>query len=267
MSTSPSLQLYTLREAISQNLERTVAQASKIGFDKVEPYSFVERADEFERAFLAAGVSAPSGHAALIDSTDPARTFDAANQLGIGTVIDPFIPTDRWQTADHVKVLAERANALAEQAKAEGLRFGYHNHQWEFSNKIEGRSVFDLFVELTVPEVVLEIDIFWATVGGADVPALLKSFGERVAFLHVKDGKVGGDIVTNLPSRQSALVVPKVLAEAFKDQTPAGQGDIDLKAALAAAPHAMRVVEFDGYAHNLFDGIAESFKWLSENDR
>ena len=82
MSTSPSVQLYTVRDAISTDLNGAVARIAEIGFTKVEPYAFVERADEFERAFAAAGLSAPSGHAPVIDSDDPARTFAAAAQLG-----------------------------------------------------------------------------------------------------------------------------------------------------------------------------------------
>jgi len=267
MSTSPSVQLYTVRDAISEDLQGAVARIAEIGFTKVEPYAFVERAEEFERALAANSLTAPSGHAPVIDSDDPARAFDAANRLGIGTVIDPFIPADRWVTADDAYRLADRVNELQVQAAAAGLGFGYHNHNWEFSNKVDGRPVFDLFVERLSPDVVLEVDTFWSTVGGADTPAFLRSLGERVQFLHIKDGKVSGDIATALPSSESALVVPEALAEAFKNQTPAGQGDVDVKAVLAAAPHALRVVEFDDYSKDVFDGIAESFAWLAENDK
>ena len=265
--TSPSVQLYSVRDAIAEDLQGAVARVAEIGFTMVEPYAFVERAEEYKRAFSAAGITAPTGHAPVIDSSDPARVFEAANQLGIGTVIDPFIPSERWQTTDDVMVIAERVNTLAEQAAAEGLRFGYHNHQWEFTNKVDGRSVYELFADQLIPAAVLELDTFWATVGGADVPALLRSLGGRVQFLHIKDGNAGGDIATSLPSSESALVVPAALAAAFKEQTPAGQGDVDVKAILAAAPHALRVVEFDDYAGNVFDGIAESFAWLAENDQ
>ena len=135
-------------------------------------------------------------------------------------------------------VIAERVNALTEQAAARGLRFGYHNHQWEFTNKVDGRSVYELFAEQLIPAAVLELDTFWATV--ADVPALLRSLGERVQFLHNKDGEAGGHIATSLPSSESALVVPLALAVAFKEQTPAGQGDVDVKGILAArSPSAL----------------------------
>ena len=266
MFTSPSIQLYTVRDAISADLNGAVARLAEIGFTMVEPYAFVERADEFERAFAAAGVSAPSGHASVIDSDDPARTFDAAAQLGIGTVINPFIPSERWQTADDASRIADRVNELQIQAAAAGLRFGYHNHNWEFSNRVDGRPIFELFLERLSPDVVLEIHTFWSTVGGADTPPLLRSLGERVQFLHIKDGRVAGDIATSLPSSDSALVVPDALAKAFRDQVPAGSGDVDIPAILAAAPHALRVVEFDGYSGDIFEGVATSFAWLAQND-
>ncbi|TFD94594.1 sugar phosphate isomerase/epimerase [Cryobacterium lactosi] len=267
MSSTPSVQLYTVRDAISADLQGAVARVAEIGFTQVEPYAFVERVDEFEKAFAAAGITAPSGHAPVIDSEDPARTFAAAAQLGIGTVIDPFIPSDRWQSADDAARLAERVNVLQTLAAESGLGFGYHNHQWEFANLVNGRPIYELFVEALSPEVALEVDTYWSTVGGADTPELLRRLGDRVKFIHVKDGPVRGDIATALPSSESALSVPEALVAAFANQLPAGSGDVGVAAILAAAPNALRVVEFDGYTGDVFDGIAASFAWLAENDK
>jgi len=264
---TPSVQLYTVRDAIAADLAGTVARVREIGYEHVEPYQFDQHVDQYASAFAATGVTAPSGHVAVIDREDPSAVFDAAARLGIGVVIDPFIPTDRWQTADDAKTIAERVNVLAEQATGHGLRFGYHNHQWEFTNTVDGRPIYDLFVEHLSPEVVLEVDTFWATVGGADAPAVLRSLGDRVVAIHVKDGTVTGDIATALPSAQDALDVPDALRAAYENQTPAGQGDVDVPGILAAAPDALRVVEFDSYRGDVFDGIAQSLAWLRENDR
>ncbi|MGH8964156.1 MAG: sugar phosphate isomerase/epimerase family protein [Actinomycetes bacterium] len=266
MSTT-SVQLYSLRDAIAADLDGAVARVREIGYEQVEPYAFVERVADFERAFAANGLTAPSGHAAVIDAADPDIVFDAAARLGIGIVIDPFVPTDRWQTADDAKKIADRVNELTARAASHGLRFGYHNHQWEFANKVDGRPVYEFFVEQLAPEAVLEVDTFWATVGGADAPAVLKTLGDRVVAIHVKDGTVSGDIATVLPSSESALVVPEALKAAFDNQVPAGQGDVDVPAILAAAPQAIRVVEFDSYAGDIFEGIASSLAWLRENDK
>lgn len=266
MSTT-SVQLYSLRDAVAADLDAAVARVREIGYEQVEPYAFVERVADFERALAATGLAAPSGHAAVIDTPDPDVVFDAAARLGIGIVIDPFVPTERWQTADDAKKLADRVNELTVRAAGHGLRFGYHNHQWEFTNKVDGRPVFEIFAEQLAPEAVLEVDTFWATVGGADAPAVLKTLGDRVVAIHVKDGEVAGDIATVLPSSESALDVPPALKAAYENQTPAGQGDVDVAAILSAAPQAIRVVEFDSYSGDVFEGIAESLAWLKENDR
>jgi sugar phosphate isomerase/epimerase len=263
---TPSVQLYSVRDAVSENIDSAIQRLAAIGFTQVEPYAFHLRVDDYKRAFAAAGVTAPSGHAAVIDAEQPEAIFDAAAELGISLVIDPFIPTGRWQTADDVKWLAGRVNALAEQANARGLRFGYHNHQWEFANRIDGRVAYELFLENLAPNVQLEVDTFWSTVGGADTPAVLRALGARVQALHIKDGKISGDIATVLPSSENALVVPDALKAAYQNQTPAGQGDVDVEAILRAAPHALRVVEFDSYKGDVFEGIAESYAWLQAND-
>jgi sugar phosphate isomerase/epimerase len=262
-----SVQLYTVRNAITDDLAAALDRVAAIGFTQVEPYRFVERAPEYATALAAAGLTAPSGHASVIDSATPAQTFEAAALLGIATVIDPFVPTVRWQTADDAARNAERVNELAIVAARFGLRFGYHNHNWEFANQVGGRSIYQLFAEQLSPDVVLEVDTFWSTVGGADTPALLTQLGDRVQFIHVKDGQVAGDIATSLPSSRSALEVPDELMAAFKLQLPAGSGDVDVPAILAAAPNAVRVVEFDGYAGDVFDGIALSLAWLKANDQ
>ncbi len=267
MTSAPSVQLYTVREAMTADLPGTVERVAQIGFTRVEPYAFTERTDELAQAFAAAGVTAPSGHASVIDADEPERVFDAAQQLGIEAVIDPFVPSERWQTADDAYRIADRVNEIQALAAARGLRFGYHNHQWEFANTFEGKPVYSYFVDRLAEDVILELDTFWSTVGGADTPSLLRALSPRVQFIHVKDGLIQGAIATALPSSESALVVPETLAAAFKQQTPAGQGEVDVAGILAAAPDAIRVVEFDDYAHDIFDGLAASFAWLKENDK
>jgi len=246
MSAQPSVQLYSVRDAVQADLPAAIARLAEIGFTQVEPYAFHTRTEEYKAAFTASGITAPSGHAAVIDSDNPREIFEAANALGITTVIDPFVPSDRWQTADDAKKIAERVNELQVIAHEYVLDFGYHNHNWELENTVDGTSVLELFVADLNPGVVLEIDTFWATVGGADTPALLKSLGDRVKFLHVKDGAKSTD--TSL-------------------QQPAGQGEIDVPGILAAAPQALRVVEFDAYGGDVFEGIAASLAWLKENDK
>ena len=113
-----------------------------------------------------------------------------------------------------------------------------------------------MFADLLDPSVQLEIDLYWATAGGADPVELLRRLGDRVVAVHVKDGPMRPGI--------SARELPN-------DQQPAGQGDVPLAAVLTAEtcriPYA--VIEFDHYEGDIFDGIAQGYAFLSStlNDR
>lgn len=241
-----SVQLYSVRDAVTADLDGAVARLAEIGLRHVEPYGFHERTEDYRRAFAAAGVTAPSGHAPVLSSDTPEAIFDAAATLGMATVIDPLVPAEHWQTADQVAELAERVNQLARLAGERGLEFGYHNHQWELSGRIDGRHVLEVFAGQLEPQVVLEVDTYWAAVGGAEVPVLLAALGDRVRLIHVKDGTLDGDVTA---------------------QVPAGSGEVGVAGVLAAAPQAIRVIEFDAYAGDVFAGIEKSLAWLTENDR
>lgn len=257
MPATLSVQLYSVRDAIAADLDSALERIAAIGLTTVEPYGFVDRAEDFRRALTANGLIAPSAHAPVIDADDASRAFAAAAELGVQILIDPYIPAERWQTLDDAARLADRVNTLASQAKSSGLRFGYHNHQWELVTQVDGRPILDAFVDRLDAEVVLELDTFWATVGGADAPALLRRLGDRVPLIHVKDGR--------LPTGTAAPDAAAIAA-VLENQLPAGSGDVDVRAILEAAPDATRVIEFDQYSGDVFDGIAASAAWLREND-
>lgn len=236
-----SVQLYTVRDAIEEDLPGAIRRLAEIGYTQVEPYKFAERAEEFAAAFAENGITAPTGHAPLL-SADQEEIFSAAKRLGIGTVIDPYIPAEHWQDADSIRDTAERLNAAAKKGAEHGIRVGYHNHAWELASKIEGTTALEYFAGLLDPEVVLEVDTYWAAVGGEDPVALLERLGDRVVAIHIKDGPVNDD---------------------RKAQLPAGQGEVDVWGVIAAAKSLeVGVVEFDDYSGDIFDGVAQSLRYL-----
>ena len=237
-----SLQLYTVRRPLEEDLPGTIARIAEIGFTQVEPYNFVATADALAEAFAAHGISAPSGHAPLL-AEDQDEIFAAAKKLGITTVIDPFIPAERWQDAANIEKTAAGLNAAARKGAGYGLRVGYHNHAWELESKINGTTALEYFESLLDPELVLEVDTYWAAVGGQDPATLLRRLGDRVKFIHIKDGPLTTE---NL------------------DQLPAGQGRVAIWDVLdAASSLETGVVEFDDYAGDIFEGIAESLAYLN----
>ncbi|RKR75283.1 sugar phosphate isomerase/epimerase family protein [Frondihabitans australicus] len=256
-----SVQLYSVYREIDKDLDGTLARLAEIGLKHVEAFDFVSRADALKKSFAAHGLTAPTGHAILIEeevdtpdkllSIPPVEeTFAAAAALGLEVVIDPYLAPARWATADSVKWGAERLNERAEQAAAFGLKVGYHNHDHEFRNVIDGRPAYELFVENLEPSVKLEVDLYWASAAGIDIVKLLPRLGERVVAVHAKDGPMRDGIST---------------AELPTDQKPAGQGGVRLAEAIASAPAVkFAVIEYDHFEGDIFDGVQQSFQWLSE---
>ncbi|MDJ0320544.1 sugar phosphate isomerase/epimerase [Pseudarthrobacter sp. PS3-L1] len=239
---SYAIQLYTLRNAIEQDLPGTIRKVADIGFTQVEPYNFVATATELGAALKENNLTAPSGHAPLL-SADQDEIFTAAKALGMTTVIDPFLAAEHWQNAEDIQKTAAALNAAAKKGAQYGIRVGYHNHQWELESMIEGRTALEYFADLLDPELVLEVDTYWVAVGGQDPVKILETLGERVKFIHIKDG----DLTTNT-----------------KAQQPAGKGKVAVLDIVAAATALeVGVVEFDDYDGDIFEGITESLAFLN----
>ena len=255
-----SVQLYSIHEALDRDLDGSLARLADIGLRNVEAFDFVRRADALKESFDRYGLSSPTAHSILIEeevktpdgllSVPPVEdTFAAAKKLGVKVVFDPFVPPDKWASRADVQRNADRLNAVAQQAAEHGLRVGYHNHDHELTSQVDGRSALETFADLLDPSVLLEVDLYWATAGGADAVSLVQRLGDRVYAVHAKDGPMRPGIsTTNMPT----------------DQLPAGRGDVPLAAVLSEAQSlSYAVIEFDHYEDEIFEGIAESYRFLS----
>jgi sugar phosphate isomerase/epimerase len=237
-----SVQLYTVRELLTEDTVGTLRRIADIGFTQVEPFAFLSFGDALRDGLAEAGLTAPTTHQGFL-SGDLDETFAAAQDLGIQTVIDPYVAPERWQTAADVAAIAEQLNAAAEVAARYGVRVGYHNHAHELESTIEGTTALQFFAGKLAPEVVLEVDTYWVAVGGHDPLTLLPALGDRVVALHIKDGP--GTTET-------------------KDQVAVGQGSLPIADIIAAAPDALRVVELDDSRGDRFQAVADSFAFLTE---
>ncbi|MDY0946156.1 sugar phosphate isomerase/epimerase [Frigoribacterium sp. CFBP9039] len=239
--TSPiSVQLYTVRDAIAADLPGTLQRLADIGYTQVEPWGFVERVDEYAEALPAAGLTAPSAHAKLVGQ-DLQPIFEAAVRLGVSTVIDPHIDETRWITREDVEAVAAELGEVAEAARAHGLTVGYHNHAFELENLIDGTPALEVFAAALPADVVLEIDTYWVEVGGVDAAELLARLGDRVRFLHIKDG-------------------PKTKDDT--EQVAVGRGTMPVRDILRAAPQALAVVELDDHNGEVFTALEQSHSFL-----
>ncbi|WP_182065687.1 sugar phosphate isomerase/epimerase family protein [Curtobacterium sp. ME12] len=238
-----SVQLYTVRDALGADLPGTLQRIADIGYTNVEAFGFVDNADELAAALRDAGLAAPSGHARLLDAgeQDLERIFHASTTLGFGTLIDPHIDESRWTTREDVEAIARELSALAPRAADHGLVLGYHNHAFEFSNRIDGVSAYEVFADALSDDVVLELDTYWVQVGGDDPVAVIRKYGDKVQFLHVKDGDGSHD---------------------DKQQVAVGNGVMPIRDIIAAAPDALHVVELDDHEGDVFQAVADSYTFL-----
>lgn len=237
-----SVQLYTVREAFAENLDQTLAKIAEIGYRQVEPVGFPARSDELADSLGRYGLRAPTAHASLANA-DIAAVFTAARRAGIEVVIDPHTDPGRWQTRDGITGVAQSLNAAARQAADHGLQVGYHNHDFELASVINGKHSLEILADQLAPEVILEVDTYWAYTGGADVPALLGRLGDRVQAAHIKDGD---------GSRET------------KNQVAVGSGSLPVADFLRAATRLKYgVVELDDSEGDRFTALADSLAYLT----
>ncbi|WP_022882839.1 sugar phosphate isomerase/epimerase family protein [Gryllotalpicola ginsengisoli] len=236
-----SVQLYTVREALQDDLAGTLARLAELGFTQVEPFNIMGL-DSLEDGLAAAGLASPTAHQRFVGE-DLGPIFDRAAALGVQTLIDPHIDESRWRTAGEIARIADDLAAAAEAASAVGLKVGYHNHAFEFETKVDGSTAYDIFVERLPENVFLELDTYWAAVGGSDPVALLKELGDRVVALHVKDGPATHE---------------------NKDQVAVGRGRLPIRAIIDAAPNALRVIELDDSRGDRFTAVADSVAFLKQ---
>lgn len=265
--TKLSVQLYSVAEAIAQDAEGTLTRLAQMGLRNVEGVGITENPKQLRATLAALDLRMPTAHAPFLSDElrfgehvmeVPAfeQSLEAAALLGVELLIDPMVTPERWATQQGVDELADRMNERARVAAEHGLRVGYHNHSLEFHHRFEEKYALEYFAEQLDEGIALQVDVFWAAIGGADVPALLERLGDRVRALHVKDGLLGAD-----PMRPEHLGDMSLL-----DQRAAGQGELDFPAVLAAAPFAeYAVIEFDVYPGDIFEGIESSVRFFNES--
>jgi sugar phosphate isomerase/epimerase len=235
-----SVQLYTLRKALEQDFVGTLQKLARLGFTQVEPFQLMMFADQLRGGLRESGLRAPTTHVGLLSGNQD-EICELATELGIQTVIEPYVDPARWESEADIGEVASELNAAAKTAARYGLTVGYHNHHFELESKISGVHALEVFADRLEPEVVLEVDTYWAYAGGADVPALLKRLGDRVAALHLKDGD--GTLDTS-------------------QQVAVGSGVLPVWDIVAAAPDALRVVELDDSKTDVFEAVRASREFL-----
>jgi len=182
------LQLYTVRAQLAADFEGTLARVAAIGYREVEFAGYFGRDPRDVRAMLERhGLVAPAAHVQSIAPAAWRASLDAANIVGHRYAVVAWLPTEQRRTLDDFKRLAQMLNRMAGEARAAGLQFAYHNHDYEFV-PLEGRLPFDVLLAETDPQLVwIEMDLYWITKGGQDPLTYFARYPGRFPMVHVKD--------------------------------------------------------------------------------
>jgi sugar phosphate isomerase/epimerase len=186
------VQLYSLRRELAKDFEGTLARVAAIGYAEVEFAGYDGRTPAQVAAALdRAGLKAPSAHVPFSELRENwARTLDAARIVGHRYLIVPAIPEGERVTVDGVKRVAELFERAGMEAKAAGLRCGFHNHDVDFApiGGRKGSAPFDILLQETTPDhVVFELDLYWITKAGRDPLHYFARHPGRFELVHVKD--------------------------------------------------------------------------------
>ena len=245
ISSPPALQLYSLREVLSTGRKDLLRRVAEFGYGAVELYDVRTDPEQLRADLDEAGLAVCSVHSNILGA-DGEALLRGVRTVGGSTVIVPSVPPERYADAEAIASLAKELNEAAVKAADHGLRLGYHNHDFELSSIVGGRPGLEVLADALKEAVILEVDTYWAAVGGQDVPALLGRLGDRVRYLHVKDGPI--------ISRADMMVA-------------VGSGRMPVADILAACPSAeWHVVELDRCATDMMTAIGDSLAWLAAHD-
>lgn len=244
------VQLYTLREDCKKDFPGTLEQVAKAGFGAVEFAGLHgHKAEEIRDILSRLNLKASSCHVGLGDLE---KSFDQIHSDYVKTLKCEYVvvPGGPRQFDDQGKSWRDFCKSMREMTKRcseAGFKLGYHNHAFEFENKIGDKTAYDLmFHEIAAESPVAEMDLCWVVAGKHDPVNEMRRLKGRVKLLHVKDFDPGP------PSHD----------------TEVGSGIIQWPAIYKAAEEAgvkWLIIERDHPKGQAIDSIKQSLTYLKQN--
>lgn len=191
------LQLYTVRSQTQNDMLGTLRQIAEIGYRNVEFAGYGDASVQAIRSTLdELGIKAVSAHTSFDRfQHEPDQVIEELQTLGCQYAIVPYIGEEQRATNDAARRFAADLNLIGDRMKAAGLRFGYHNHAFEFE-PLGDDTFYDVLLRETDPSlVIMELDLAWVDVAKRDPAELLAQLGARVPLVHAKDHEGGAQFV------------------------------------------------------------------------
>jgi sugar phosphate isomerase/epimerase len=184
-----SVQIYSIRN-FGGSLEDRLALIRRVGFTHLESVATHELAPaDFAATLARHGLALSSMHASLqLVEHQRATLVEACRLTGCRLVVMPFLAWgDRPRSAAGWRAMGARLAAIGRAFAAEGIRFAYHNHDWEFL-AFDGRpGLAWLFDAADAQDLGWEADLGWVVRAGQDATSWLAREAARLAAVHAKD--------------------------------------------------------------------------------
>jgi sugar phosphate isomerase/epimerase len=190
-----SFQLYSARTL--EPLEAQFELLAGLGYKKVEPFGGLFNDPQKLKGQLERhGMSAPTAHVGLDRlRADPVAAVRMCRDLGIQTIYAPAPPPGERDGGEaEWTALGRELDRIGKIVTAEDLKFGWHNHHWEYALAADGKRYIDILLE-QAPVLLWQADIAWMVRGGADPVAELRRYAGRIEAVHVKDLAPAGQCV------------------------------------------------------------------------
>jgi sugar phosphate isomerase/epimerase len=237
-----AVQLWSVRDLAEKDLAGVLRAISEIGYVGIEPLGLHGlKPTAFRRIADDLGLQIYSSHAPFPAGSDANRILDEQKELGV-SVIAWSLERDEFATELTIARGVERVNEGIVNAARYDIQIAYHNHWVEFANTVDGRTAYQVLLDKLSPEALVELDVYWTLLAGADPAGVVRDLENRVRLLHVKDGPATG------PDEAMVAV---------------GRGAVDVPAVLHANP-AVRwhIVELDRCDTDIIDALRDSYAYL-----
>lgn len=202
------LQLWSVRDDMKKDAEATLMQVGQMGYTFIEaagygnglfygmqPLDFKQLLNENGLRFLASHTGRPLPDSTTWDTT--MAWWDvciaAHKEAGVKYIVQPSMNKKGYGALADLKRYCDYFNAIGEKCNAQGIRFGYHNHDKEFGD-VDGVVRYDYMLNNTDPDkVMFQLDLYWIMKGGKDAITYFNAYPGRFELWHVKDEKELGE--------------------------------------------------------------------------
>ena len=189
MSLPIGIQLYSVRDDMAADMDKTFAKVKQLGYDGVEFAGlFGKSADEIKALLDKHSLIPVSAHVPFVDLVaDPEGIANTYKQIGCMQIVIPYLTEEYRPGQEKFNDVIEGAKIIGEACKKAGIMLAYHNHDFEF-DKIDGKYALDVLYD-TVSEDLLktQLDTCWVNVGGENPTEYIKKYAGRCPTIHLKD--------------------------------------------------------------------------------